>query len=210
MASSLRVFRLSDIAGEVRLPPGLKRADMRCWPGQVPRLALRILVRLTSFRHGVKFTHVNMKNPISLVVTFCLASNVAAHYVFNKVDLAGVTGAEFEGIRPNTNGNSPVTGNYQPPLASGRFDALTEACSDLASTGLRCNEGGLDGSATTVREVQAGDEFTFHSDIVGCPPWPDIPVAFRLLTSIPVGRVSPRAYLDLSLKGPRLCARIRG
>lgn len=37
---------------------------------------------------------------------------------------------------------------------------------DLDSTDLRCNEGGLDGSGTAVREVTAGSSFTFHSDVV--------------------------------------------
>lgn len=35
---------------------------------------------------------------------------------------------------------------------------------DLASNDLRCNEGGLDGSGTAVREIAAGSEFTFTSD----------------------------------------------
>lgn len=38
---------------------------------------------------------------------------------------------------------------------------------DLDSPDLRCNEGGLDGSSTAVREISAGSKFTFHSDVVG-------------------------------------------
>jgi hypothetical protein len=37
---------------------------------------------------------------------------------------------------------------------------------DLASPNLRCNEGGLDGSKTTVRSAKAGDSFTFYTDVV--------------------------------------------
>jgi hypothetical protein len=36
--------------------------------------------------------------------------NAAAHYIFQKVALAGQAGGEYEGIRRNTNYNSPVTG----------------------------------------------------------------------------------------------------
>ncbi|KFA60056.1 hypothetical protein S40285_09115 [Stachybotrys chlorohalonatus IBT 40285] len=71
--------------------------------------------------------------------------NAAAHYIFQSVNLAGSAGGVYEGVRRNTNYNSPVT--------------------DLSSTSLRCNEGGLDGSQTTVRAIRAGGQFTFTSDV---------------------------------------------
>jgi hypothetical protein len=70
--------------------------------------------------------------------------NAAAHYIFQKVALGGQAGGEYEGIRRNTNYNSPVT--------------------DLASNDLRCNVGGLDGSQTSVRSIKAGGDFTFTLD----------------------------------------------
>jgi hypothetical protein len=36
---------------------------------------------------------------------------------------------------------------------------------DLASNDLRCNVGGLTGSGTAVRSIQAGQQFTFSTDV---------------------------------------------
>jgi hypothetical protein len=86
-----------------------------------------------------------MKNVLSLGALLTLAANnVSGHYIFNRIDIGGVKGGEFEGIRRNTNYNSPVV--------------------DLASPNLRCNEGGLVGSQTSVRSAKAGDSFTFYLD----------------------------------------------
>ena len=51
------------------------------------------------------------------------------------------SGSQYQYIRPNTNYNSPVT--------------------DLSSTDLRCNVGGLTGSGTATATVQAGSTHTF-------------------------------------------------
>jgi hypothetical protein len=74
-----------------------------------------------------------------------LAQNAAAHYIWNQLDIAGTAGSGPAGIRPNTNYNSPVI--------------------DLSSNDLRCNVGGISGGSTAVREIKAGQQFTFHTDV---------------------------------------------
>jgi hypothetical protein len=75
-----------------------------------------------------------------------LAHQAAAHYIWTDLTIGGTKGTGAAGgIRPNTNYNSPIT--------------------DLSSNNLRCNEGGLSGSGVAVRTIQAGSQFTFHSDV---------------------------------------------
>ncbi|CAG9948008.1 unnamed protein product [Clonostachys rosea f. rosea IK726] len=73
------------------------------------------------------------------------ATQAAGHYIWNQLDIGGTTGSIGQGIRPNSNYNSPVI--------------------DLTSSDLRCNVGGLSGSSTVVRDIQAGGSFTFHTDV---------------------------------------------
>ncbi|KAF4629195.1 hypothetical protein G7Y89_g8951 [Cudoniella acicularis] len=74
-----------------------------------------------------------------------LASQASAHYIFEQFNHGGTLYPVYQYIRQNTNNNSPVT--------------------DLKSTDLRCNVGGLTGNATQTLTVAAGDSFTFKSDI---------------------------------------------
>ncbi|KAL7269268.1 hypothetical protein RUND412_008075 [Rhizina undulata] len=84
--------------------------------------------------------------PLALVLGAALVDQAAAHYRFYEFIANGVTNAEYEYIRINTNTNSPVT--------------------DVTSTDLRCNVGGLDSAATTdTLTVAAGSTVGFHSDI---------------------------------------------
>ena len=54
-----------------------------------------------------------MKSFFGLAAILSLAvNNASAHYIFNKLDIAGVKGGEYEGIRRNTNYNSPVIGRF--------------------------------------------------------------------------------------------------
>lgn len=93
-----------------------------------------------------------------------LANKAAAHYIWTTLDIAGSSGTGAEGgIRPNTNNNSPVTGESFMQKFSRK---TANNCIDLASNDLRCNEGGLDGSGTAVRDITAGSDFTFHTDVV--------------------------------------------
>jgi hypothetical protein len=87
-----------------------------------------------------------MKYLGALGAASALVNSVAGHYIWTELDIGSQSGVGADGgIRPNTNYNSPVV--------------------DLDSTDLRCNEGGLDGSGTAVREITAGSTFTFHSDV---------------------------------------------
>ncbi|KAI9902232.1 hypothetical protein N3K66_004049 [Trichothecium roseum] len=78
-------------------------------------------------------------------VAALLLNGASAHYIWNQLDIDGAAGSGADGIRPNSNYNSPVT--------------------DLASNDLRCNEGGITGTGTTVRDIKAGSDFTFHTDV---------------------------------------------
>lgn len=69
------------------------------------------------------------------------AAHASAHYIFEYFD----NGAAYQNIRKNTNMNSPVT--------------------NLSSTDLRCNVGGLTGAGTTTATVQAGSMHIFGLDI---------------------------------------------
>lgn len=52
-----------------------------------------------------------MKSVISLAAAFALfASEASAHYIFQQVSIAGTKHGVFEGVRQNSNYNSPVTG----------------------------------------------------------------------------------------------------
>ncbi|KAK3939981.1 putative endo-beta-1,4-glucanase D [Diplogelasinospora grovesii] len=78
---------------------------------------------------------------LSIAAALALAtSEVSAHYIFQQYDSNPV----YEYIRKNTNYNSPVT--------------------DLTSTDLRCNVG-ANGSSTATIAVNAGDSFTFTTDV---------------------------------------------
>jgi hypothetical protein len=75
-----------------------------------------------------------------------LANQATAHYIWTTLDIAGQSGTGAAGgIRPNTNYNSPVT--------------------DLSSPDLRCNVGGLTGTTTAIRDIRAGQQFTFKTDV---------------------------------------------
>jgi hypothetical protein len=63
--------------------------------------------------------------------------------IFQYLTVNGVKGAQYQYIRKNTNYNSPVT--------------------DLTSTDLRCNQGGLVGAGATAT-VAAGSSVTFTAD----------------------------------------------
>jgi hypothetical protein len=89
-----------------------------------------------------------MKPLSALLALGTLASSVSGHYVFHKLTVGGTQHPAYKYIRPNTNPawlqNGPVT--------------------DLASTDLRCNVGGLTGAGTETVSMRAGDEFTFTLD----------------------------------------------
>ncbi|KAI5842340.1 glycoside hydrolase [Tricharina praecox] len=79
----------------------------------------------------------------------------SAHYRFFKLIANGVTGAEYASIRTSTNSNSPVT--------------------DVTSTDLRCNVGGLASAAsTTTTTITAGSTIGFVADTVVSHPGPFI------------------------------------
>lgn len=46
----------------------------------------------------------------SLAALSFLASQVSGHYIWVQLDIGGTAGAKSDGIRPNTNYNSPVIG----------------------------------------------------------------------------------------------------
>ncbi|KAE8440480.1 hypothetical protein EG329_007434, partial [Mollisiaceae sp. DMI_Dod_QoI] len=86
-----------------------------------------------------------MKSYTTLFSGLCLlASQTSAHYIFEQFTHAGTKYPAYQYIRQNTNYNSPVT--------------------DLTSTDLRCNVGGLTGGSTQTITVNAGDPFTFTTD----------------------------------------------
>ncbi|KAG8713442.1 hypothetical protein FRC09_018700, partial [Ceratobasidium sp. 395] len=68
---------------------------------------------------------------------------VFGHYIFDKLIVNGVTGAQFANIRPPPN-NSPVT--------------------DVTSNDIRCNVNGASGSSTTTVPVAAGSTVGFVLD----------------------------------------------
>lgn len=87
-----------------------------------------------------------MKYLSAIGAASALVNGVAGHYIWTELEIDGQNAVGPDGgIRPNTNYNSPVV--------------------DLDSPDLRCNEGGLDGSGTSVREISAGSTFTFTSDV---------------------------------------------
>jgi len=74
-----------------------------------------------------------------------LMDSTAAHYRFTSLIVNGTTTSEYYYVRKNTNFNSPVT--------------------DVTSTDLRCNVGGLASGATTnTATVVAGDTVGFALD----------------------------------------------
>ncbi len=72
-------------------------------------------------------------------------AEVSGHYIFQQFSVGSKKFAVYEGIRKNTNNNSPVT--------------------SLSSNDLRCNAGGARGASTVIVDVKAGDSFTFTSDV---------------------------------------------
>ncbi|KAK1758888.1 glycoside hydrolase [Echria macrotheca] len=76
------------------------------------------------------------------------AETVSAHYIFQQFGTGSTKYALWDYIRKNTNPswlqNGPVT--------------------DLASTDLRCNVGGLVSNGTKTLTMKAGDDFTFYLD----------------------------------------------
>jgi hypothetical protein len=51
-----------------------------------------------------------MKFELGLVAALSWASTASAHYIFQQLTIGGKNYGVFEGIRKNTNYNSPVTG----------------------------------------------------------------------------------------------------
>ncbi|RDL40938.1 Uncharacterized protein BP5553_00917 [Venustampulla echinocandica] len=86
-----------------------------------------------------------MKAVASLAAGLSLLSQVSAHYIFQRLTYGGTEFPVYQYIRPNTNYNSPVT--------------------DLTSSDLRCNVGGLTGASTQIITVKAGDSFSFTTDV---------------------------------------------
>ncbi|KAH7915475.1 family 61 glycoside hydrolase [Hygrophoropsis aurantiaca] len=87
-----------------------------------------------------------MKTGIILAIASALLPIVSAHYRWTSLIANGVTTAEYEYVRVNTNDNSPVT--------------------DVTSTDLRCNVGGLgSGTATSTDTVTAGSTVGLALDI---------------------------------------------
>ncbi|KAI1085012.1 glycoside hydrolase [Whalleya microplaca] len=83
------------------------------------------------------------------VYTFALlivgASSAQAHWTYSRLIVNGeVVGEPYQYIRRNTNSNSPLT--------------------NVNSTDMRCNTGGLSGTDTQTYTVQAGDEVGFGID----------------------------------------------
>ncbi|KAK8250417.1 glycosyl hydrolase family 61-domain-containing protein [Phyllosticta capitalensis] len=81
----------------------------------------------------------------TLLATAALIHSSAAHYCFNRLIVNGNITSEYEYVRKNNNSNSPVT--------------------NVNSTDLRCNAGGLlTGSTTKTHSVKAGDTVGFALD----------------------------------------------
>ncbi|KDN44424.1 hypothetical protein RSAG8_05471, partial [Rhizoctonia solani AG-8 WAC10335] len=96
-----------------------------------------------------------MKSVFALVALAAAAIQPAlAHYRFNKyIDTTGTVTGEYVYVRANTNINSPLT--------------------DVASTDIRCNAGGLtSGSKTSTTTVPAGSTVGFQADIPLSHPGP--------------------------------------
>ncbi|CAE6408531.1 unnamed protein product [Rhizoctonia solani] len=96
-----------------------------------------------------------MKSIFALVALAAAAIQPAlAHYRFTKlIDSVGTVTGEYVYVRANTNINSPLT--------------------DVASTDIRCNAGGLtSGSKTSTSTVPAGSTVGFEADIPMSHPGP--------------------------------------
>jgi hypothetical protein len=97
-----------------------------------------------------------------------LANQATAHYIWTTLDIAGQSGTGAAGgIRPNSNYNSPVTGKA---LGWKRNSGYWKSWKlimviDLSSPDLRCNVGGLTGTTTAIRDIRAGQQFTFKTDV---------------------------------------------
>ncbi|KEZ40637.1 hypothetical protein SAPIO_CDS8559 [Scedosporium apiospermum] len=86
-----------------------------------------------------------MKSVLGIAAALSLfAYEASAHYIFQQVSVGSQKYGVFEGVRKNTNYNSPVT--------------------DLASKDLICNQGGISGASTVVLNAKVGDEITFTTD----------------------------------------------
>ena len=86
-----------------------------------------------------------MKLTTILTALTLSVADVSGHYIFQQFSLGSKKFGVYEHIRKNSNYNSPVT--------------------SLSSNDLRCNVGGSTGASTTVLNVQAGESFTFFSDV---------------------------------------------
>ncbi|CEL58831.1 putative endo-beta-1,4-glucanase D OS=Aspergillus niger (strain CBS 513,88 / FGSC A1513) GN=eglD PE=3 SV=1 [Rhizoctonia solani AG-1 IB] len=96
-----------------------------------------------------------MKSVFALVALAAAAVQPAlAHYRFPKlIDSSGAVTGEYVYVRSNTNINSPLT--------------------DVTSTDIRCNAGGLtSGSKTSISNVAAGSTVGFQADIPLTHPGP--------------------------------------
>ncbi|KDN44431.1 hypothetical protein RSAG8_05478, partial [Rhizoctonia solani AG-8 WAC10335] len=91
---------------------------------------------------------------IFALLALALIQPALGHYRFYKyIDSSGTVTGEYVYVRANTNTNSPVT--------------------DVASTDLRCNVGGLaSGSSTSTATVAAGSTVGFQADIGMIHPGP--------------------------------------
>jgi hypothetical protein len=90
-----------------------------------------------------------MKFLTTVITAVALAADcIQAHYIFQQFSHGATKFPNWKYIRPNTNPswlqNGPVT--------------------DLSSTDLRCNVGGLVSNGTETLSMKAGDEFTFTLD----------------------------------------------
>ncbi|KAI9740398.1 MAG: hypothetical protein M1834_004978 [Cirrosporium novae-zelandiae] len=87
-----------------------------------------------------------MKFSLSLLLAAAsLVPSTVGHYCFNRLIVDGDITSEYEYVRKNNNSNSPVT--------------------DVTSTDLRCNSGGLStGNVTSTYKVKAGSTLGFALD----------------------------------------------
>ncbi|KAF8592832.1 hypothetical protein BDV93DRAFT_357420, partial [Ceratobasidium sp. AG-I] len=96
-----------------------------------------------------------MKSVFALValVAACIQPALGHYRFYKYIDAAGTVTGEYVYVRANTNTNSPVT--------------------DITSTDLRCNVGGLaSGATTSTTTVAAGSTVGFQADIPLIHPGP--------------------------------------
>ena len=108
-----------------------------------------------------------MKSAFALVAlaVACVQPALGHYRFFKYIDAAGTVNGEYTYIRPNTNINSPVS------VCVSWFLGFNSPClnlkvTDVSSTDLRCNAGGVtSGSKTSTTTVAAGSTVGFQADI---------------------------------------------